>query len=142
MLVSHVTLSAATALRLVGAAVTEAERNGWRIAVAVVDPSGLPIAAVRMDQATPPILEFAQDKAYTAATMRRSTEAYFGRMASSPSLTLGFQNRPRLMVWGGGLPIVHDGRVVGGIGVSGAKDFEDVACAEAALAQEGLGWEL
>lgn len=142
MLVSHVTLSAATALRLVGAAVAEAERNGWRVAVAVVDPSGLPIAAVRMDQATPPILEFAQDKAYTAATMRRSTEAHFGRMTSSPSLTLGFQNRPRLMVWGGGLPIVHDGRVVGGIGVSGAKDFEDVACAEAALAQEGLGWEL
>jgi uncharacterized protein GlcG (DUF336 family) len=141
MLVSHIALSAATALRLVGAAVAEAERNGWRIAVAVVDPLGLPIAAVRMDHATPPILEFAQDKAYTAATMRRSTEGYFGRMTSSPSLTLGFQNRPRLMVWGGGLPVVHDGRVVGGIGVSGAQDFEDIACAKAALAQEGLGWE-
>ena len=86
-------------------------------------------------------LEFALDKAYTAATMRKGTEAFFERMTSSPSLTLGFQNRARLMVWGGGLPIVHEGAVVGGIGVSGAQDFEDVACAKAALAAQGLGWE-
>ena len=138
MLYSHPTVSARTALRLIEAAVAEAERNDWRIAAAVVDRAGIPLASLRMDEATPPILEFALDKAYTAATMRRSTEAFFERMTSSPSLTLGFQNRPRLMAWGGGLPIVGEGRVVGGIGVSGAQDFEDIACARAALASVGL----
>lgn len=141
MFISQVAVSSATALRLAAAAVAEAERQGWRIAVAVVDRAGIPLALARMDKATPPILEFALDKAYTAATMRRSTEAFFERMTGSPSLTLGFQNRPRLMVWGGGLPIFHDGAVVGGIGVSGAQDFEDIACAKVALMRESLGWE-
>lgn len=141
MIVSQVSVSSATALRLVAAAVAEAEGQGWRIAVVVVDRVGIPLALARMDEATPPVLEFAADKAYTAATMRRSTEAFFERMTSSPSLALGFQNRGRLMVWGGGLPIVHESRILGGIGVSGAQDFEDIACAKAALTQGGLGWE-
>jgi uncharacterized protein GlcG (DUF336 family) len=135
------TLGSAAARRIVEAAIAEAERGGWRIAVAVVDPSGLPIALARMDEVTPPILDFAQDKAYTAATMRRSTEAFFGRMTSAPTLAMGFQNRPRLMVWGGGLPIFHEGLAVGGVGVSGAKEAEDVACARAGIAAIGLGWE-
>jgi uncharacterized protein GlcG (DUF336 family) len=135
------TLGSAAARRIVEAAIAEAERGGWRIAVAVVDPSGLPIALARMDEVTPPILDFAQDKAYTAATMRRSTEAFFGRMTSAPTLAMGFQNRPRLMVWGGGLPIFYEGLAVGGVGVSGAKEAEDVACARAAIAAVGLGWE-
>ena len=62
-------------------------------------------------------------------------------MTSAPSLTLGFQNRPRLMVWGGGLPIFHEGRAVGALGVSGAQEAEDIACAKAALAALGLAWE-
>jgi uncharacterized protein GlcG (DUF336 family) len=135
------TLGSAAARQIVEAAITEAERGGWRIAVAVVDPSGLPIALARMDEVTPPILDFAQDKAYTAATMRRSTEAFFGRMTSAPTLAMGFQNRPRLMVWGGGLPIFHEGLAVGGVGVSGAKEAEDVACARAGIAAVGLDWE-
>ena len=141
MLSASRTLGSAAARRIVEAAIAEAERGGWRIAVAVVDPSGLPIALARMDEVTPPILDFAQDKAYTAATMRRSTEAFFGRMTSAPTLAMGFQNRPRLMVWGGGLPIFHEGLAVVGVGVSGAKEAEDVACARAAIAAVGLGWE-
>lgn len=141
MLSASRTLGSAAARRIVEAAIAEAERGGWRIAVTVVDPSGLPIALARMDEVTPPILDFAQDKAYTAATMRRSTEAFFGRMTSAPTLAMGFQNRPRLMVWGGGLPIFHEGLAVGGVGVSGAKEAEDVACARAGIAAIGLGWE-
>lgn len=141
MIVSHPTIASSVAAELVAAVIAEAGRNGWNVAAAVVDRAGAPLASIRMDEALPPVLEFALDKAYTAATMRRSTEAFFERMTGSPSLTLGLQNRPRLMVWGGGLPIVHDGRVVGGIGVSGAQDFEDIACAKAVLAATGLGWD-
>ncbi len=142
MIVTRPMISSETALRLVQSAVAEAQRNGWSVAVCVVDPHGQMLAAARMDDATPPVLEFAQDKAFTAATMRRATAAFSERMHSSPALKLGFSNRARLMVWGGGLPITHEGSVVGGIGVSGAQDFEDIACAELALRAEGLGWEL
>jgi uncharacterized protein GlcG (DUF336 family) len=142
MIVQSQSIDAATALRLVQDTFAEAGRNGWRIAAAVVDPQGVPLASARMDHVAPPILEFALDKAFTAATMRRTTEAFFSRMEESPALRMGLANRARLIVWGGGLPIVHGGQVVGGIGVSGAKDFEDIACAKAALAQAGLGWEV
>ncbi len=129
------------ALRLVSASVDYAHEQQWRIAVAVVDGNGVVVSTLRMDGAAPPIHDFALDKAYTAATMRRSTEAFCQRMESSPSLRLGLGNRPRLMVWGGGLPIVHEGQVIGGIGVSGASDAEDIACATHALRVVGLGWE-
>lgn len=131
-------LASATALDLVRAAIAHAEAQGWKIAVAVVDPSGTSLASCRMNLVTPPIADYALDKAYTAATMRRSTAAYFERMDGSASLRLGLANRDRLLVWGGGLPIMHDGCVVGGIGVSGAQDFEDIACGEAALRAVGL----
>jgi uncharacterized protein GlcG (DUF336 family) len=139
MIVQLQSIDAATALRLLQATFAEAGRNGWRVASAVIDPQGMPLASARMDHVTPPILEFALDKAFTAATMRRTTEAFFSRMEESPALRMGLANRERLMVWGGGLPIIHAGQVVG---VSGAKDFEDIGCAKTALADAGLGWEI
>lgn len=135
-------LASATAMQLVLAAVEHAKAKGWRVAVCVVDPAGVPLASWRMDDVTPPIASYAADKAFTAATMRRSTAAYFERMDASPSLRLGLGNRDRLLVWGGGLPVVHEGRVVAGIGVSGAQDFEDIDCAETALRAAGLGWDV
>lgn len=135
-------ISSDTALSLVSAALKEARAQGLTVAASVVDAQGVTVASARMDGGTPPILTFAEDKAYTAATMRRTTEAFAARMGSSPSLTLGVSTRQRLLAWGGGLPIVHDGRIVGGIGVSGAKDHEDIAIGQAALKGQGLGWEV
>ena len=51
---------------------------------------------------------------------------------------VGVGTRARLLTWAGGLPIFADGVCVGGIGVSGAKDHEDLACAHAALEAAGL----
>ncbi len=141
-MISQITsLSSDGALGLLNAALQRAKADGLSVAVCICDMQGHVLAAARMDGVTPPILGFAEDKAFTAATMRRSTAAFAERMASSPSLTLGLSTRARLLPWGGGLPVVHQGQVVGGIGVSGAKDAEDIACAQAALAQAGLGWE-
>ena len=142
MITKLASISSAAAADLVRIAIGEAERNGWSVAVCVTDPHGAILAAQRMDQATPPILDFARDKAMTAATMRKSTQAFAERMASSPSLTLGLSTRQGLLAWGGGLPIVADGAVVGGIGVSGARDHEDIACAEQALTALGMGWQV
>ena len=140
-MITHLTsLTCEAARQIVDAALAEAARQGLGVAVCVVDVQGHTLASARMEGVTPPILTFAEDKAYTAATMRRATAAFAERMASSPSLTLGLSTRARLLPWGGGLPVVHDGIVVGGVGVSGAKDHEDIACAEAALTALGLGW--
>lgn len=134
------TISTETALAIVQAALAAARRQGLAIAAAVTDSQGHVVASARMDGVPPAILGFADDKAYTAATMRRSTQAFAERMASKPSLTLGLSTRSRLLAWGGGLPIVDAGRIVGAIGVSGAKDDEDIACGKAALAAAGFGW--
>lgn len=137
-LVTRVSVASETAEAICRAAVAEARAGGLAVAVAVVDAEGAVLALVRMDGAAAPVAEFALDKAYTAATMGRSTEAFGARMASAPGLSLGLGSRARLLTWGGGLPILAEGRVVGGIGVSGATDAEDIACGRAALASVGL----
>lgn len=134
-------ISAAAAAKLVAAAVDHARSQDWEITVAVCDPRGHLVAFLRTDDVVAPAIEFAIDKAYTAATLRRSSSAFGERMASSPTLALGLGTRDRLMSWAGGLPILEDGICVGGIGVSGAKDHEDVACALAAVSAVGFATE-
>lgn len=142
MLVHYSTIASKTALEMVQTSISEASKLGLSVAVALVDQAGHILASARMDGVAPPTLTFAEDKAYTSATMKRSTQAFAERMASSPSLTLGLSNRSRLLVWGGGLPIYRDGKIMGGIGVSGAKDHEDIAIGQKVLQQYGFVWEV
>ena len=122
---------------MVAHAIAHAEENGWRIAVAVLDPSGHVLAAGRMDGAPPPILEFATDKAYTAV-LGKTSLAFGERMAELKSLELGLGTRERLLAWEGGVPIRENGDLIGAIGVSGASGHEDAACARAAIIAQGL----
>jgi uncharacterized protein GlcG (DUF336 family) len=138
MLHTLTSVSSDAAQGLADRAVARARQDGIGIAVAVVDAQGVLLAFRRMDGVAPPVVDFATDKAFTAATLRRSTAAFGERMTSAPAMTLGAATRARLLAWGGGLPILKDGRCVGGIGVSGAKDYEDVACAAEALAAMGF----
>ncbi len=123
---------------LVAGALLHGRQNGWEIAVAVVDPHGFLVAFGRTDGVAPPIGEFALDKAYTAGTLRQSTLGFGERMASSPTLWLGLSTRSRFMAWGGGVAVFEDGVCIAGIGVSGAKEAEDIACANAAINSVGL----
>jgi glc operon protein GlcG len=88
----------------------------------------------RMDGVPPSVVDFATDKAFTAAMSGKSTHAFFERMSSSADLSMGLANRPRLIAWEGGLPIMEAGVVIGGIGLSGAAGHEDAECATLALA--------
>lgn len=121
-------VSSKAAMRLVAHASAAAEAAGQSIAVVVVDAQGHDLAARRMDGAAPTILDYARDKAFTAAMARRSSSAYFRRMTASPSLATGLANRDRLLVWGGGVPVLDaKGAVIGAVGVSGATEAEDEA---------------
>lgn len=131
-------VSSRTARALVEEALAHAGRNGWDMAAAVVDPAGHLVAFGRTDAVIVPAGEFAIDKAYTAGTLGKSTRDYFDRVAGSEALKLGYSNRPRLMVWGGGLPLFEDGVCIGGLGVSGALDHQDIECGETAIAAAGL----
>lgn len=141
MIIEKKVLSAQTALTLVQHVFDHARGKGWGIAVAVTGPDGEPLASARMDGVAPVIHGFASDKAYTAAMMRKSTAAYFEESSVRADSRMVLANRDRLIVWGGGLPIVHDGVVVGGIGVSGVEGHQDIECAQVALAAHGLGWQ-
>lgn len=138
MLIDRKDISSETAINLAKHAIAHAQKNDWDITVAVCDSSGHLLTFMRTDNVVRPAIDFAIDKAFTSSTLRNQTKAFGERMASHPTLSLGVGTRDRLLTWAGGLPIYADGICVGGIGVSGAKDHEDIACAEAALKALGL----
>lgn len=141
MIVTRTDIGSEAAMRLVTDAIEYAGLRRWNVSVAVVDTNGSVLALRRMDHASAPIADFALDKAFTAATMKSATSSYSELMNASESLKLGMGTRSRLLPWGGGLPLYHNGSLVGAIGVSGAQDYEDIECAKAAIAQAGLDFD-
>lgn len=118
------------------AALAEAGRRGVKVSVAVVDGGGNLVAFQRMDGAEIAGPELAVGKAYTAVANSCATHELTEAAAPGGGL-YGLQaaGGGRYVVFGGGVPLWWEGRVVGGVGVSGAPDAaDDVACAEAAAA--------
>lgn len=132
-------ISTEAAALAASAAVAHAKAQGWRINVAVTDSSGVLMAFLRMPGAFLHSIDLAIDKAYTAASFGFPTSQWLSLMAGDKALQIGLPLRPRLVVLGGGVPIVAEGRRLGGIGVSGASAEEDEACALAGLRAIGLG---
>ena len=136
-------ISADAAAAAVAAAVTHAGKLGVRINAAVVDGSGTLAAFLRMPGAFLHSVEIAIDKAYTAASFRFPTAPWPAILAGDEALRMGMPQRARLVVFGGGLPIVEgsgeDSALIGGIGVSGASAEQEEACACADLRAIGLG---
>lgn len=112
-------------------AVEEAEKLDIRINVAVADKGGNLIGFLRMPNAFLHSIDIAIDKAYTAASFGFATSKWEGIFAEEKMLQVGMPHRGRLVVFGGGIPIVIDGTHLGGIGVSGGSAAEDEQCAKA-----------
>src|SRR5689334_3346729 len=128
------TISFELAQKMVNAAVAKARELGVSENVAILDDGGNLTAFSRMDGASIPTIEIAQNKAYTAV-FGVSTQEFFNFIQSDPSLLSGIPTLARVAAWGGGFPIKVDGEIVGAIGVSGAPRVQnDVDCARAALA--------
>ena len=131
-------ITAEAAAQAVVAAVAHAGTLGVRINAAVTDGAGTLMAFLRMPGAFVHSVEIAIDKAYTAASFGFPTAQWPQILAGDEALRLGMPHRPRLVVFGGGLPIRDAGELIGGIGVSGASAEEDEACARAGLRAIGL----
>ena len=122
------------AQKMVNAAVKKAKELGVSENVVILDDGGNLKAFGRMDGASIPTIEIAQNKAYTAL-FGVSTQDFFNFIQSDPSLLAGIPALPRVAAWGGGFPIKVNGEIVGAIGLSGAPTVQnDEDCAKAALA--------
>jgi uncharacterized protein GlcG (DUF336 family) len=138
MIVTTSSLSHSKAMELVSKALGYAEQQSWAVAAAICDPHGSLLAMIRHNDVLIPTIDFAIDKAFTAATMRMATRDWHAIVASSPCMSLGMANRPRLMTVIGGVPIILDGQVIGGLGVSGVEETQDEECALEALKNTGF----
>lgn len=131
-------VSSELARRIIESAEAKANELGRPFVIAVVDESGVLKAFSRMDGAPLLSVQVAQDKAYTAAGFSMPTHAWHDFIKDDPPLASGAPTAiDRLVVFGGGYPIQVDGRVVGGIGVSGGHYSDDMQVAEAGLAAAG-----
>jgi uncharacterized protein GlcG (DUF336 family) len=115
------------------AAVQKAEELNIAINVAVVDSGGNLAGFLRMPGAFLHSIDIAKDKAYSAAGFRFPTSQWEEIFSAEKMLEKGMPTRERLVVFGGGLPIDIDDNALGGIGVSGGSEEQDVICAMAGI---------
>ncbi len=122
------------ARRMCQAAIEQATRLGAAVSVAVVDAGGHLVSFDRMDKAETAGPHLAVAKASTAVAHRCATgELAADAVPGGQLAALGATGGGRYVVFAGGVPLwAPDGRVVAGIGVSGAAADEDHACASAA----------
>ena len=127
-------LSLEDARVLIAGARAEAEKIGVPMCIAITDESGQMIAFERMDGGKITSTIIAQDKAYTAAGAKRTTESYgTASQPGSPAYGINSAIGGRLLVVAGGLPVIVDGDVVGGIGLSSGTPAQDTQCAQAGI---------
>jgi uncharacterized protein GlcG (DUF336 family) len=131
---SFYSLALSEARITIDAARAKALDIGIPMCVAVADCEGRLIAFVREDGAKPTSISIAINKAFTAAGARHDTTFYArASVPEGPAWGIDKSNDGNFTAIGGGVAVWRDGRVVGGIGVSGGTAAEDVAVAQASL---------
>jgi len=123
-------LSLEDARKAGAAAAVEAKKNKWNVAIAVVDDGGYLLYFERLDETLIASADLAIGKARTAVIYKRPSKALEDALNGGSYAILAYPNTvPRE----GGLPILIDGKVAGGIGVSGVKSSEDAQVAKAGV---------
>jgi glc operon protein GlcG len=123
------------AKKIAAGAVAESQKNGWRMSIAIVDNHGFLVYFERMEDTQTSAVNLAVEKAKTAAMFRRPSKVFEEGVAKGRVALLGLQGA---MPIEGGLPIMSGGKVIGGIGVSGANADQDAAAAAAGLKGAGF----
>src|SRR6476619_5732135 len=118
-------VTTAMAKKIAAGAIAECQKNGWNVAVAVVDNHGFLVYFERMDNTQTASVDIAVGKARAAATYRRPTRVFMEAINKGGPATATL---PGVFASPGGLPIMVDGKVTGGVGVSGATGDQDEQC--------------
>ena len=123
-------LTLADCERIAAAAVAEARRNQWMVAIAILDDGGHLLHFLRMDGATPANAAIAVEKARTSALSRRTSGNWEERIKAGRTSML---KMPGILPVQGGVPIVAEGTCIGAVGVSGVQSHEDEQIAQAGI---------
>jgi uncharacterized protein GlcG (DUF336 family) len=123
-------LSMDLAMKLAKASIDACRKQGFNVAVTVVDRGGHPQVVLRDTLAMDVTLPISQKKAYTAMSFNSPTsqiQELFPGAYAVPKID-------SLIMWAGGLPITSGGAIIGGVGVSGSPDGkQDEKCAQAGI---------
>ena len=123
-------LTVADAQKISAAAEAEANRNGWKVSIAICDDGGHLLHFQRLDGAGLQTTYISQGKAKAAAFSRRPTKALEDIVAGGRN---AFLSVPDMVLLEGGEPIMVDGVCVGAVGVSGVKSSDDALIAQAGI---------
>jgi glc operon protein GlcG len=123
-------INVAEAKKIAALAVAEANKNSWKMAIAIVDISGDLVYFEKIDGTQAASVQIAQDKARSAARFKRPTKALQDGLAAGGAglRLLALQGAVPVE---GGLPILMDGKIVGAIGASGGTSEQDGQTAKA-----------
>src|SRR5262245_15351948 len=135
---SYNNLTLEDAKRMLSAAEAKSVSLGIAYNIAVVDAGGHLIAFVRQDGALIGSIDLAIDKAVTARIFDKTTSD-LGSLAQPGKALFGIQesNAGKVVIFGGGVPVIFDGSIVGAVGTSAGTVEQDIAVAEAAIAALG-----
>jgi len=126
-------IGSAEARGLIAMVADRLDANGQGAAVAVVDPHGELVAFARTDGCGLASINIAINKAFTAARERVESRVLGERVRTENFPITNFGD-PRYVGWGGGVPIIVGGEVIGAIGVSGLPEEADMELARQAAA--------
>lgn len=130
---SEKNMSLELANQLAGASVAACQANGYAVTATVVDRAGTVRAVQRADNAGPHTLAASQQKAFTSASAKNSTQAIMETAQKNPAAA-NLVYLPGYLLLGGGVPVKAGNEVIGAIGVGGAPGGNlDEQCAMAAL---------
>ena len=119
------------AKKVVAGAEAEATKNNWPVAIVVLDSGGQMVMMQRLDNTQWGSIDIAREKARSVVALRRPTKVLQDGIAQGGVnlrfLSTGFS------VLEGGIPIVHDGKIIGSIGVSGVTSQQDAQTAQAGI---------
>ncbi|WP_116142039.1 GlcG/HbpS family heme-binding protein [Trinickia diaoshuihuensis] len=135
-IINTATISLEAAQALLAQARQACAERGFAATIAITDAGGHLRAFERSDSAPFLTVDVAIDKAWTAASFGMATQQWNEYMAEPAVAPLA--HHPRLMPVGGGVPIFHEERLVGAIGISGGTSVQDHEAAEEALRRAGL----
>jgi uncharacterized protein GlcG (DUF336 family) len=110
------------------AAMAEAKKRNWKMAIAIVGPAGEMVYFVKMDGTQHASYKIAEGKAHSAAIFRRPTKVFFDAMETGHPYIATLEG---VVASDGGLPIVESGKIIGAIGISGGSGAQDGVIAKA-----------
>ena len=132
-MIGHLSVSLADARVAVEAIITAARQNEAPLAISVVDGDGYMVYQVRQDGAPARMLSRARSKAYTAANLGLDTVVFRDEQVKAKQRTLDDWGDPMLTTLQGGIAVKVNGKVVGGIAMSGNTTIRDEALARIGL---------